>query len=522
MRPFSKVTAQKKKSGFTMIELILVGAIVITMGMLYMQSQVREQNITSARNIGKQMVDLNAALNAYIVSRYGNVGTLQPIKNAGGTNIVDATGSVVAAGDNLDPGPRTCVNVNTGLTNIPSNTSLRYCDITIQTLINEGLVPPNFTSLPPFRSAGGLDGYMISLRVTSGPVSTNWTTAMGAPNIEAMVQTRNAWLNGTKVDYNLIGEVVRTIGPDGGAVGISRNAAGTMAGYLGGWNIPTQAGTTANAGTAYNFGTVGRFGIRAGFGSSQFLQFLRRDGTLPMTGNLNMGGKSLINASGVSTVDPTDPNTDPNAKCKVTELTSTGALVVRQRSGATCTDTAFMSAQDRPDLVDSAKKVAISTASGKKAKFNGPVILDSINNIYLSNPSSGTGSNGEKNVVPLAAYMSSYVLHDVIMVQDGEAVAKPAANVCANIGGVPKIILTPALTQANIGYVTQGPASLFIHLYRSNGIFVYAQDAGASWIAKVQGWPTADAGGNTPPGIALAQVYCAFPALENKTPVERP
>lgn len=511
MRPFSKVTARKKKSGFTMIELILVGAIVITMGMLYMQSQVREQNITSARNIGKQMVDLNAALNAYIVSRYGNVGTLQPIKNAGGTNIVDATGSVVAAGDNLDPGPRTCVNVNTGLTNIPSNTSLRYCDITIQTLINEGLVPPNFTSLPPFRSAGGLDGYMISLRVTSGPVATNWTTAMGAPNIEAMLQTRNAWLNGTKVDYNLIGEVVRTIGPDGGAVGISRNAAGTMAGYLGGWNIPTQVGTTANAGTAYNFGTVGRFGIRAGFGSSQFLQFLRRDGTLPMTGNLNMGVKSLINASGVSTVDPTDPNTDPNAKCKVTELTSTGALVVRERVGGACNDAAFISGTARADLLDNTKTVNISTASGKTAKFNGPVTLDNLNNVYI-NRNTTTGSV-RASPVPLSAFLSTYVLHDVWNVQNGSVVTQPTPAVCSNIGGIPKIVVTPAVSTATIGQVSApdglNPAYR-IHLYAANGSIARATDNGnGTWTVNLLGWPTYDDRLNQ----GIAHVYCAFPEL---------
>lgn len=511
MRPFSKVTAQKKKSGFTMIELILVGAIVITMGMLYMQSQVREQNITSARNIGKQMVDLSDALNAYIVSRYGSMGTTQPIKNAASTTIVDATGTVVVS-DNLDPGPRTCINVNTGMANIPSNTSLRYCNITIQTLINEGLVPPNFTSLPPFRSAGGLDGYMLSFRVTSGPVSANWTSAMGAPNIEGMVQTRNAWLNGTRVDYNLIGEAVRTIGPDGGAVGISRTAAGAMSGYLGGWSIPTQAGITANAGSAYDFGTVGRFGVRAGFGSSQFLQFLRRDGTLPMTGNLNMGAKALINATSVSTVDPADNTADPNAKCKITELTSTGALVVRERVGNACNEAAFVSATGRADLLDNTKTVNISTASGKTAKFNGPITLNSLDDVYINRVSNWAGTGGVRPApTPLRRFLSTYVLQDVWNVVNGQLVNKPAPESCANIGGIPKIVVTPAISTAFVGQTSQPSAqSIRITITNANGFVASATDVSPTqWRVNLLGWPTYNDAMNQ----GIAQVYCVFPEL---------
>ena len=490
-----------------MIELILVGAIVITMGMLYMQSQVREQNITSARNIGKQMVDLSDALNAYIVSRYGNMGTQQPILDTNGNVVVDATGSA-NTGNNLDPGPRTCVNVNTGMANIPSNTSLRYCDIRISTLINEGLVPSNFTSLPPFRSAG-LDGYMISFRVTSGPVSANWTSAMGAPNIEGMVQTRNAWLNGTRVDYNLIGEAVRTIGPDGGAVGISRTAAGAMSGYLGGWSIPTQAGITANAGSAYDFGTVGRFGVRAGFGSSQFLQFLRRDGTLPMTGNLNMGAKALINATSVSTVDPADATTDPNAKCKITELTSTGALVVRERVGNACNEAAFVSATGRADLLDNTKTVNISTASGKTAKFNGPVTLDSLNNIYINKRT----DNGvvRPTPVPLRRFLSTYVLQDVWNVVNGQLVDKPAPDSCANIGGIPKIVVTPAISTAYVGETANYTAqSIRIIISKANGFVASATDVNATqWRVNLLGWPAYNDAMNQ----GIAHVYCVFPEL---------
>lgn len=509
MRRFLRFKSQKVKSGFTMIELILVGAIVITMGMLYMQAQVREQNITQARNIGKQMSNLSDALNAYVVNRFAGIANTS-------ASDANATANGTSKNTAFDPGPRTCVDVAGQFNNAtPALRTTRFCDITLRTLVNDGLLPANFDSLPPFRSSGGLDGYMISLRVTSGSDISSFANAMLSPNIEAMVQTRNAWTNGTRTDYNLIGEAVRAIGPDGGAVGISGRPAGTMMGYLGGWSMPTLAGTTATAGTAYNFGTVGRFGVRAGFGSSMFYQFLRRDGTLPMTGDLNMGGRALYNAASVSTVNASDTQA-ATAKCKVTELTADGSVVVRQYGGAgSCTDVAFLSANGRADLQTGAP-VNLSTSQGSTANINGNlninnnggkmVTVNNLDNIRLA--SFGGASN-----VPLKNLLPTYVAHDVWVVGNGQAVNKPSASSCSAIGGVPKVVVTPAVSTARIGYV-QGADQTNpygrIFLYQANGFAAWAQDVGSQWIIYIQGWSTWD----DSLARAVVHVYCAFPQLE--------
>lgn len=48
-----------------------------------------------------------------------------------------------------------------------------------------------------------------------------------------------------------------------------------------------------------NFSNItgsGLLGFRTGFNSALYSIYLRRDGTLPMTGNLNMGGNNINNA----------------------------------------------------------------------------------------------------------------------------------------------------------------------------------------------------------------------------------
>ena len=76
------------QKGFALLEVILAGAIVIAMGVLYVQGQNREQNVSAAQNVGKQMVTINSALNAYIIAKYPQ---LAAITSAPGTAVVTTT-----------------------------------------------------------------------------------------------------------------------------------------------------------------------------------------------------------------------------------------------------------------------------------------------------------------------------------------------------------------------------------------------------------------------------------------------
>lgn len=98
----------------------------------------------------------------------------------------------------------------------------------------------------------------------------------------AVVDTSNGRVDGAR-----IGVALSQIGGDG-AVSDSMDPA-NVRGLGGSFLLPNPAGSVA-----------GILAVRTGYGSSAFSQFLRRDGSLPMTGNLNMGGKDIANAGGAT------------------------------------------------------------------------------------------------------------------------------------------------------------------------------------------------------------------------------
>lgn len=77
-------------------------------------------------------------------------------------------------------------------------------------------------------------------------------------------------------------------GIDSGMTRTTSNAFG----YGGQWSE-----TSANFN---NITSAGQLAFRVGFNSALYSIYLRRDGTLPMTGNLNMGGQSVYNAQNIT------------------------------------------------------------------------------------------------------------------------------------------------------------------------------------------------------------------------------
>ena len=81
---------------------------------------------------------------------------------------------------------------------------------------------------------------------------------------------------------------MQTAGIDSGMTRTTSNAFG----YGGQWSE-----TSANFN---NITSAGQLAFRVGFNSALYSIYLRRDGTLPMTGNLNMGGQSVYNAQDIT------------------------------------------------------------------------------------------------------------------------------------------------------------------------------------------------------------------------------
>ena len=254
-----------KNKGFTLIELILVISIGSLISFLSFQSLIKDQEKIMAKASGQQLSDIGNAVNSYIAVHYDKLSAL--------TN---------ATGVTSDPGPRTCVSAT------------QICTITTQTLINEGILPATFNGLNAFRS-----GYAIQLK-RSGT----------APyyNINGLVTTNNAWIGtGNKIRYDLLGAAMQTAGIDSG---MTNNSTSKVSGYNGSW---TQQNTSFS-----NINKSGQLAYQVGYGSYSYSIYLRRDGTLPMTGNLNMGNQDINSAKNITA----------SATVQGATLKSTGATAV--------------------------------------------------------------------------------------------------------------------------------------------------------------------------------------------------
>jgi len=237
------VRKMKSKKGFTLLELILVLGVGSAISFMKFQEIKNEQENAVANGVGYQMKQVGEAVNRYISIRYDKLATLSS-----------------AVGNGTDPGPRTCSTVG--------------CEITYQTLINEGLLPSTYTGINIQKS-----GYKIFLRRDGA--SPDYV-------INGLVTTTRSWSEGVKIRYDLLGLAMQAAGVDSGVTRTNTNAFG----YGGQWTENSSNYTGINA--------EGLLAYRVGYDSALYSVYLRRDGSLPMTGDLNMGGNSINNAKDVT------------------------------------------------------------------------------------------------------------------------------------------------------------------------------------------------------------------------------
>lgn len=235
---------KSKGKGFTLLELVLVLGVGASITFMKFQDMVNDQEYTQARLAGEQIKQLGEAVNKYISIRYDKISTL--------TN---------AAGTGTDPGPRTC------------SPTTNVCAITYQTLVNEGLLPTTYSGMNNFRS-----GYNITLKRTGA--SPNYV-------VNGLVSTSGAWINNGKIRYDLLGRAIQSAGIDSGMSKSTTQADG----YNGMWTASfADYGVSAPAGILT---------YRVGYDSALYSIYLRRDGTLPMTGDLDMGNHDIENARNI-------------------------------------------------------------------------------------------------------------------------------------------------------------------------------------------------------------------------------
>lgn len=233
----------KIKKGFSLLELTLVLGVGTMVAFMKFQDMKNEQESILASAVGQQMKQIGEAVNGYINIRYDKLSTLSN-----------------AAGTGTDPGPRTC--------------SGSVCEITYQTLINEGLLPSTYTGTNANKSS-----YKIILKRDG--TSPNYV-------INGLITTSTAWIEGGKTRYDLLGKAMQTAGIDSGMTRTTSNAFG----YSGQWSE-----TSANFN---NITSTGQLAFRVGYNSALYSVYLRRDGTLPMTGDLNLDGHNINNIANIN------------------------------------------------------------------------------------------------------------------------------------------------------------------------------------------------------------------------------
>lgn len=255
----------KIKKGFSLLELTLVLGVGTIVAFMKFQDMKNEQESIMASAVGQQMKQIGEAVNGYINIRYDKLSTLSN-----------------AAGTGTDPGPRTC--------------SGSVCEITYQTLINEGLLPSTYTGTNANKSS-----YKIILK-------RDGTT----PNyvINGLITTSTAWIEGGKTRYDLLGKAMQTAGIDSGMTRTTSIASG----HSGQW---TETSANFN-----NITSTGQLAFRVGFNSALYSVYLRRDGTLPMTGDLNLDGHNINNVAALNATG--DLTTTGNISGK--DINATGAI----------------------------------------------------------------------------------------------------------------------------------------------------------------------------------------------------
>lgn len=250
---------RKYVRGFTLLEVSLAIAISMMALTWALWSKVNELRQEKARVQGDSLVTLSNSVGTYLTNNYNFLVKNAPI--AGYANIYAPT---------------------------------------IPELIAGGLLTNNF-------SKDNFYGSAYAIKVSTVPAGCI------APNcdIESLV-----YLTGPAKDYrnNLI---------DGPTLG----AAATRIGSNGGFSDATTPGTIKGIGSGWSVpnpvGVAGILAVRGGYGSSGWAQFLRRDGTLPMTGSLNMDTNDINAAKTVNS------ESIHNAKSIETEtLASTAAVNV--------------------------------------------------------------------------------------------------------------------------------------------------------------------------------------------------
>lgn len=251
------------KIGFSLIEIMLVLSIVIVFTSFKLLEIQKETETLLSKNVAEQMKSVAAATNAYINLNYENLIALKS-------------------------------DAQSGLT---CEASKQLCNLTLSTLKKSHLLPNAVNN----KSLLGPD-YKIVLKRDG--VAPNYM-------INGLVYMDEPAKKDSKNSYDKIfnGMVLQQAGPDAGIIENNK-----INGYKGSWlaNVSSYGIPNKN----------GLLGMNVGYSANMYSVYLRRDGTLPMMGNLNLGNNDINNAKNITSTGVINSNKLVVNKANSKDLTS--------------------------------------------------------------------------------------------------------------------------------------------------------------------------------------------------------
>lgn len=308
----------KKNKGVLLFETAL-GTVVI--GLLLAQ-HIRfvdnERQIRTAKNVGDHIKRVGEAADRFINDNYGDITKYAlgiPVDNNSAVRQVfsnAAEGGV--AGCDISAG--TCTFTVSGLAQagyLKNNSQFfnNPVDVgyAIQAVVRKQdgsrLNEQEIAALAEMAKTANKAGAADTENVLSKEMMKNLTT----PVINGVVVTTQPWTNSRgMVNYSLVGEAVQQAGVDAGSVGFAKGRLEEhgVYGYKSNWYLDREDIPLLGAYDEQD----GILAYRFGFHSNNNTDFLRRDGTLPMTGNLHMAGNPIYLDYNGPTIKPVGDRVD--------------------------------------------------------------------------------------------------------------------------------------------------------------------------------------------------------------------
>ena len=417
--------------------------------------------------------------------------------------------------------------------NYPTLLASGRASVTIADLQAERLLPAVYLNATPF-------GGTISMEV----VSTGGTK----PTLSGLITT-TPWTDGAgNVRYDLLGAAIRKIGAQGGVSYYVNNA---ISGLNGGWSA--LQGNAANQFT--NITAAGQLAIRS-YGDTLGYDnvYLRRDGSLPMLGNLDMGFHDINNAVNISAngwiyANHIAANDATIGSIFSNYIRNTGGIDTAQITGVGTNSTAnFAYLSARTDV----STKSLNTQTGAQAFIDVGTAAGTTGDIT---PTPGKGILNVQDMYIRDARGSGTWLSDrlpkfssrgIYFVTDGDQILKPSetpnatnnytcnyaaakngslfpgSTVAAKVEIIPQSFFTQGKTDGTIDFsgttLMNDPTTNIVYgtikanpdLKTLTNIKAYAEDNGDRWTVKISN--TGDYTNIYPynSGWALAHVYCDY------------